>query len=72
MFIEQPTVAKLLTSRGGSIDVDKLAAILNRTAPTKDIISKACANLYAIAVIDLIVGHLYMMKIGSKRTSAKR
>lgn len=45
VFVEEPNVGKLLATRGGPVDVDVLAAILNRTASTKGDIVKCCVNL---------------------------
>jgi hypothetical protein len=45
MFVEDPKVGGLLATRGGSIDVNVLAAVLNRVAPTDGEIAQACANL---------------------------
>lgn len=39
-------MGKLLTTRGGAIDIDGIATILNRPLPTKEEISKSSANLY--------------------------
>jgi hypothetical protein len=38
---------KLLAVRGGVIDVENLASLLNRPLPSDDEISKMCASLYA-------------------------
>jgi hypothetical protein len=48
VFVEQPEMGKLLATKGGSIEVDVIASILNRKVPTCEEISEACANLYAI------------------------
>ena len=48
VFVEQPEMGKLLATKGGSIEVDIIATILNRKPPSTGEISKACMNLYAI------------------------
>ena len=58
VFIEQPNVGQLLATRGGSIEVDVIAAILNRTAPTRQDVTKACLNLYTLNAIRLMIEHL--------------
>jgi hypothetical protein len=45
MFVETPEIERLLAKRGGAIDVDALAAILGRSPPTRDEISKACTHM---------------------------
>jgi hypothetical protein len=68
MFVEEPTVGKLLATRGGSIDVNALAKILNREAPSMDEIKLACANMYPYLTI-ITTAHHYMMMIGLKKTN---
>ena len=58
VFIEQPNVGQLLATRGGSVEVDVIAAILNRTVPTREEITKACMNLYTLNAIRLTIEHL--------------
>jgi hypothetical protein len=46
IFVEESSVGQLLATRGGSVDVKALAAILNREEPTAEAIASACAHLY--------------------------
>lgn len=46
VFVEEPTVGRLLATRGGAVDVKGIASILNRQGPSKAEIEKACANMY--------------------------
>lgn len=64
VFVEQPEVGNLLATRGGPIEADVLAAILNRVAPTKEEIVKCCLNLYVIQVVCLTGDHPCGTKIG--------
>ena len=57
IFIEQPNVGQLLAAKGGSIEVDVIAAILNRTVPTREEIAKACMSLYILNAIRLMIEH---------------
>ena len=71
VFIEEPNVGQLLATRGGSVQVDVIAAILNRTVPTREDIAKACVNLYILKAIRLTKEYLYKMMIGSRVTSTE-
>lgn len=48
MFVEHPTVLKLLVTKAGGINVNAIATILERPVPTEGEISTASANLYLI------------------------
>ena len=56
MFVEDPKIQRLLATRGGVVDVEALATILNRPVPTSNEIAQACtqANLYIRLLFQLI------------------
>jgi len=65
MFLEDPRLTNSLAVRGGDIDVEGLASLLNRTQPSEEEISKTSATLYSSVRMDLIADLRFMMKIGS-------
>jgi hypothetical protein len=71
IFIEQPSVGQLLATRGGSVEVEVIAAILNRTVPMREEIAKGCMNLYTMNAIKLMIEHPQKTKIGSRVTSTE-